>query len=68
VSIRFYAYRDIPLTLLAGKVVIDTNNYFAARDGQIPEIDSGRTTEGELLPNPGISHPKLKGSLHWRNT
>ncbi|MFD6953491.1 MULTISPECIES: NADPH-dependent F420 reductase [unclassified Nocardiopsis] len=33
---------------LADKVVLDTNNYMAWRDGHIPVIDSGEKTEHEL--------------------
>ena len=32
-----------------GKVVIDTNNYYARRDGSFEELDSDRTTSSELL-------------------
>ena len=31
------------------KVVIDTNNYYAQRDGSIAELDDGSTTSSELL-------------------
>jgi 8-hydroxy-5-deazaflavin:NADPH oxidoreductase len=34
---------------LAGKIVIDTNNYYPVRDGQIAELDSEETTVSELL-------------------
>ena len=34
---------------LAGKIVIDTNNYYPQRDGQIPELDNESTTISELL-------------------
>ncbi|AWB91536.1 NADPH-dependent F420 reductase [Aeromicrobium chenweiae] len=37
-----------PVEALAGKVVIDNNNYMAWRDGSWPEIESGRTTIHEL--------------------
>ncbi|MCU1607261.1 MAG: hypothetical protein JWP46_3726 [Modestobacter sp.] len=40
---------DVPVQPLAGKVVIDTNNYYPQRDGQIAELDEGRTTSAELL-------------------
>ncbi|RKN50827.1 NADPH-dependent F420 reductase [Micromonospora endolithica] len=49
VTIPLKAYRDVPAEPLAGKVVIDTNNYYPQRDGQIPELDSGATTSSELL-------------------
>jgi predicted dinucleotide-binding enzyme len=49
VTIPLKAYRTVPATPLAGKVVIDTNNYYPGRDGQFPELDNGSTTSSELL-------------------
>ncbi len=40
---------DVPVEPLAGKVVIDTNNYYPQRDGQIAELDDESTTVSELL-------------------
>ena len=34
----------VPVEPLAGKIVIDTNNYYPQRDGQIPELDNDSTT------------------------
>lgn len=48
VTIPLKAYRDVPVDELAGKVVIDTMNYYPERDGQIPELDDGSTTSSEL--------------------
>ena len=42
-------YRDVPVEPLAGKIVIDTNNYYPQRDGHIPELDNESTTTAELL-------------------
>lgn len=39
---------DMPADELAGKIVLDTNNYMIWRDGHFPEIDSGRKTVYEL--------------------
>ena len=39
---------NIPVTELAGKVVLDTNNYMAWRDGHFDVIESGEKTEHEL--------------------
>ncbi|MFD0468260.1 NADPH-dependent F420 reductase [Nonomuraea thailandensis] len=36
VSIPLRAYRDVPVEPLAGKPVIDTNNYYSQRDGDFP--------------------------------
>lgn len=49
VSVPLGRYREIPQAGPAGKVVIDTNNYYPGRDGQMEELDSGRTTGSELL-------------------
>jgi len=40
---------DVPVAPLAGKIVIDTNNYYPERDGHIQELDEERTTTSELL-------------------
>lgn len=49
VTIPLKAIDTVPVEPLAGKVVIDTNNYYPARDGQIPELDDESTTTAELL-------------------
>ena len=49
VSVPLRAYRSVPVEPLAGKLVMDTNNYYTQRDGQIPELDDESTTVSELL-------------------
>jgi hypothetical protein len=49
VTIPFKSYAQVPVEPLAGKVVIDTNNYYFERDGHFPEIDEGRSSPSELL-------------------
>jgi 8-hydroxy-5-deazaflavin:NADPH oxidoreductase len=49
VTIPLKAYRDVPVAPLAGKVVIDTNNYYPQRDGRIEELEDGSTTSSSLL-------------------
>jgi predicted dinucleotide-binding enzyme len=49
VTIPLKNYRQVPVEPLAGKVVIDTNNYYPERDGHIPELDDEKTTTSELL-------------------
>jgi predicted dinucleotide-binding enzyme len=44
VSVPFGRYRELPTEAVAGKVVIDTNNYYPQRDGHFEELDSDRTT------------------------
>ena len=41
VSIPFLAVDTVPVAPLAGKVVIDTNNYYFERDGHVAELDDG---------------------------
>ncbi|WP_320202187.1 NADPH-dependent F420 reductase (plasmid) [Agrobacterium sp. rho-13.3] len=49
VAVPLYALNDIPVSPMTGKIVIDANNYYPDRDGQIPALDRGDTTAGELL-------------------
>jgi len=49
VTIPLRAYRSVPVEPLAGRIVIDTNNYYPERDGRFPELDEGSTTSSELL-------------------
>lgn len=49
VTVPLKAYREIPVEPLAGKIVLDTNNYYWERDGHIDALDKGETTTSELL-------------------
>jgi predicted dinucleotide-binding enzyme len=49
VTVPLKNYRAVPVEPLAGKIVIDTNNYYPQRDGQIPELDNESTTTSEML-------------------
>src|SRR5258706_10632848 len=49
ITIPLKNYRQVPVAPLAGKIVIDTNNYYPQRDGHIPELDNESTTTAELL-------------------
>lgn len=40
---------ELPADAFAGKVVIDTCNYYPERDGQIASLDDGTTTTSELV-------------------
>src|SRR5690606_30031437 len=40
---------EVPVAALAGKLVLDANNYYPGRDGRIPELDANETTTSELL-------------------
>ncbi|MGO4594552.1 NADPH-dependent F420 reductase [Leifsonia sp. 2TAF2] len=43
------AEATLPVEELAGKIVIDTNNYYPQRDGRIPELEDDSTTVAERL-------------------
>ena len=49
VTVPLRAYKDVPVEPLAGKVVVDTNNYYWERDGRIPALDAGEATVTGLL-------------------
>lgn len=49
VTVPLHAIGSVPVEPLAGKIVIDTNNYYPQRDGQIPELDAESATTAELL-------------------
>jgi predicted dinucleotide-binding enzyme len=49
VTIPLKNYRAVPVEPLAGKIVIDTNNYYPERDGHIAALDNESTTTSELL-------------------
>lgn len=48
VAVPLKMTNNMPAEELADKIVIDTNNYMAWRDGNYPVIDSGAKTEHEL--------------------
>lgn len=49
VAIPFGRYREVPVEPLAGKVVLDANNYYFERDGHFAELDAGETTTTGML-------------------
>ncbi|WP_329092149.1 MULTISPECIES: NADPH-dependent F420 reductase [unclassified Streptosporangium] len=49
VTVPLRNYRQVPVEPLAGKIVLDTNNYYPERDGVIPELEDESTTTAELL-------------------
>jgi 8-hydroxy-5-deazaflavin:NADPH oxidoreductase len=49
VSIPLSAYEKIPAQPLAGKIVIDTLNYYPERDGRIAELDAKELASSELV-------------------
>jgi predicted dinucleotide-binding enzyme len=64
VTVPLKNYRQVPVQPLAGKIVIDTNNYYPDRDGRIPELEEESTTTAELLQAHLPSARVVKGFNH----
>jgi predicted dinucleotide-binding enzyme len=64
VTVPLKNYRQVPVEPLAGKTVIDTNNYYPQRDGHIPELDNESTTTSELLQAHLPTSKVVKGFNH----
>ena len=61
ISIPFGRHGDLPSSGFAGKVVIDTNNYYPRRDGHFPELDSDRTSSSEASSKTSGRRPGGEG-------
>lgn len=64
VTVPLKNHKDIPVEPLAGKIVIDTNNYYWERDGRIPELDNGEATTSGLLQEHLPESKVAKGFNH----
>jgi predicted dinucleotide-binding enzyme len=49
VTVPLKSIADLPTAPLAGKIVLDTNNYYWERDGHFPALDAGEATTSGLL-------------------
>jgi predicted dinucleotide-binding enzyme len=49
VSVPLLAYPSLPAAALAGKIVMDTGNYYPERDGRIAALDDRSLTDSEYL-------------------
>jgi predicted dinucleotide-binding enzyme len=58
------AVASLPTAELAGKIVIDTNNYYWERDGHIPEIDKGEITSSGVVQRKLEDSKVAKGFNH----
>jgi hypothetical protein len=67
VSIPLGSYRSLPAAPLAGKIVVDTNNYYPQRDGHLAELDADSTTSSELLQRhlPAARVVKAFNAVRW---
>jgi predicted dinucleotide-binding enzyme len=48
-SIPFASYKKLSAEALAGKIVVDTMNYYPERDGEMSEVQTDRTSTSELV-------------------
>src|ERR1700710_3091881 len=55
---------QLPVQPLAGKVVIDTCNYYPQRDGRIAELEDGSTTTSEIVQRHLASSRVVKAFNH----
>ncbi|MFG1920975.1 NADPH-dependent F420 reductase [Cryptosporangium sp. NPDC048952] len=69
VSVPFGKYQQVPVEPLAGKAVVDTNNYYPDRDGKFPALDDGSTTGSELLQGHlvGAHVVKVFNNIYWES-
>ncbi|MFC9679212.1 NADPH-dependent F420 reductase [Streptomyces sp. NPDC056948] len=69
VSVPFSAVPHLPADALAGKTVIDTNNYFRQRDGVVAELETGSLTAGELFQRyvPGARTVKAFNTIYFEH-
>jgi predicted dinucleotide-binding enzyme len=67
VTIPFGRYREVPAEPMAGKIVVDTCNYYPEPDGHFAGLDDGSTTSSELLAAhlPGARVVKAFNAIHF---
>jgi 8-hydroxy-5-deazaflavin:NADPH oxidoreductase len=67
VSVPFKSYADVPADSLAGKIVIDTTNYYPSRDGHFTELDSDAQSSSEVLAGQleGARIVKAFNAIEW---
>jgi predicted dinucleotide-binding enzyme len=69
VSIPLAAYLSLPGSAFDGKTVLDTGNYYPARDGQIAPLDSRALTGSEYLATflPGARVAKVFNNIFYQH-
>ena len=63
-TVPLKALDAVPVAPLAGKIVVDTNNYYWERDGHIAELDHGEATTAGLLQAHLPESKVVKGFNH----
>lgn len=64
VTVPLHAISEVPVEPLAGKIVLDTNNYYWERDGHIAALDRGEATTSGLLQQHLPSSKVVKAFNH----
>jgi predicted dinucleotide-binding enzyme len=64
VTVPLKNYEQVPVEPLAGKIVIDTNNYYFERDGHIAALDNGVDTVSGMLQRHLPTSKVAKGFNH----
>jgi len=69
VSLPVRAYTEVPAALLAGKLVMDSGNYYPERDGQIAELDDGTFFDSQYLQRhlPGAHVVKVFNNIFFKH-
>ncbi|MEA9985597.1 MULTISPECIES: NADPH-dependent F420 reductase [Subtercola] len=67
VTVPLKAYDAVPVEPLAGKIVIDTNNYYFERDGHIAALDNGLDTVSSMLQRHLVNSKVAKGFNHIKS-
>jgi predicted dinucleotide-binding enzyme len=69
VSIPVRAYTALPAEALAGKIVLDTGNYYPERDGQIASLDARELIDSEYLARqlPGAHVVKVFNNIFHKH-
>ena len=68
VAVPLMAIDRLPAGELSGKIVIDANNYYPNRDGQIAELDAGSIGSSEMLARtlPGARVVKAFNTIYYQ--
>ena len=68
VTVPLKALEQIPVEPLAGKIVLDTNNYYWERDGHIAALDAKQTTTTGMLQDHLPASKVVKAFNHLYST
>ncbi|WTR15653.1 NAD(P)-binding domain-containing protein [Streptomyces sp. NBC_00138] len=68
VTIPYGRFHELPAAELRDKIVVDTCNYYAERDGHDAELDADATTSSEKVQKyTGADVVKAFNAIYWQN-